>query len=365
MLNGRMFGRCAAAAALIAILAAGSFGQGPANAVDRECQDHLKALAFALVGYLGEHDGKLPAKISDLYSEGYVLDPAIFTCPASGRKITKPSEIEALCDYKLVGILTDKRPHLLVQDLFGGHGGAGFAYFSNQTFERIPLPAPAAGSGASPNKPSVEKPDSQKPAIDKPAVSKTIPDKPGADKPAVTGSLTGTGGGITVVAPKPGTPVRPPQGQPEQPFVAITNLELNTSMPGRPDLGYFVQFTGTMTIPPSDPGHSDQVVVYIYFDAGGGAKGAPVRSLDGQYADINGFAACGTAVYPIPVEGLSTTWQCWISYTALNVPQGKWVQAQTGPVYQPADTRCVADAVLYVDTAPILRTPLRAFVIRK
>lgn len=126
--------------------------QMTAGETEKACQDNLKALAFALIRHLGENDGKLPLKISDLYTSGLVIDLSVFSCPASGRKIDDPARIDDLTDYQLVGELTNQRPHLLVQDRYGTHGGMGQAYYSDQTFQKLSLPQPPqAGEAAAQN----------------------------------------------------------------------------------------------------------------------------------------------------------------------------------------------------------------------
>lgn len=158
--------------------------------------------------------------------------------------------------------------------------------------------------------------------------------------------------------PRPIPPIIPPQAT-----LAITNILHNTSIPNRPDLGYFMKFEGTLDIP-AGLGQRDQVVVFISYNAGG-QKGSAVQSLSPEYADVNGFAACGTGVYPVPPTGLRTTWQCWIPYTALNVPVGRWVTGPTGNVYQYAQTSLFAEALLFIDNFGVARTPLFAFLVNK
>jgi hypothetical protein len=154
------------------------------------------------------------------------------------------------------------------------------------------------------------------------------------------------------------------QRQERQAVVTLTNVLHNTYIPDRPDLGYFMKFEGTIDIPPG-LGQTDQVAVYFYFDTGGGQRGWPVQSLDRTYSDPNGYAACGTAVYPVPAQRLQTTWQCWIPYSALNTPVGQWVNTMTGPVYQPVETNLLAEAVLFVDNFGVARGPLLSFYVRK
>jgi hypothetical protein len=144
----------------------------------------------------------------------------------------------------------------------------------------------------------------------------------------------------------------------------ITNVQHNTYYPNRPDLGYFMRFDGTLTIPPGI-GRWDQVVIYFYYDAGSGAKAGQVRSLNIHYADFNGFAACGTARYPIPPQGLSTTWTAWIPYSALHLPTGSYRQTYSGPVYYPRTSYLVAEPVLFIDNFGVQRGRLVKFTAAK
>jgi hypothetical protein len=166
-------------------------------------------------------------------------------------------------------------------------------------------------------------------------------------------------------------PVEPPRPAPEPPVapwaeasLVITNVLHNTSMPGRPDLGYFMRFDGTVEVP-AGLGRADQVVVYFYYNKGDGTAGLPVGSYDVRFADINGSAACGTQVYPLPAEGVRTAWMCFIPYAALATPVGQWMATWQGNVYQPRDTPLLAQAVLFVDNFGVARSPLIPFLVRK
>lgn len=136
----------------------------------------------------------------------------------------------------------------------------------------------------------------------------------------------------------------------------ITNVQHNTTFAGRPDLGYFMRFDGRLAIPPGT-GRQDQVVIHFYYDMGNGVKGAPVRSLSPQYADINGFAACGAAPYPIPPQGLSTTWAAWIPYGALDLP--------SGTPYQPYVSSLLAEPVLFIDNFGVRTGGVIPFTVTK
>ncbi len=175
----------------------------------------------------------------------------------------------------------------------------------------------------------------------------------------------------TPVKPEPvkPTPPRPePEPQPGPPArdasLTINNVMHNQMMPGRPDLGYFMTFQGMVDVP-AGLGRADQVVVYFFFDNGNGTVGPPLQSYSIQYADINGFAACGTQMYQLPAEGVQTTWTSWIPYATLATPVGQWVATWQGNVYQPRDTPLLAQAVLFVDNFGVARSPLIPFFVRK
>lgn len=164
-------------------------------------------------------------------------------------------------------------------------------------------------------------------------------------------------GPSTVVEDKPAPP-RPAAG------LTLLNVSHNTTFPNRPDLGYFMRFDGALDIP-AGLGRSDQIVIYFYYDTGTGMPGPAVVSADRAYADANGFAACGTQVYPVPPEGLRTSWGAWIPYGALSLPVGQNVSTPQGIVYQPFESRLFAQAVLFVDGFGVARSPLVPFFVRK
>jgi hypothetical protein len=171
-------------------------------------------------------------------------------------------------------------------------------------------------------------------------------------------------------APKPPTPTPPAPTPPppgptrREPALIITNVLHNTFMPGRPDLGYFMRFDGTVDVP-GGLGRADQVVVYFLYNRGDGTPGMPVSGTTLPYADVNGFAACGTQVYQLPSQDVQTTWTCWIPYGALSVPIGQWMMTWQGNVYQPRDTPLLAQAVLFVDGFGVARSPYIPFFVRK
>ena len=169
-------------------------------------------------------------------------------------------------------------------------------------------------------------------------------------------------------APAEDRPFTPPEVTPPPPrreaSLVIANVFHNAVIPERRDLGYFMRFEGTLEIPPGW-GRSDQVAIYFYFDNGTGNPAYAVTSLDRQYSDINGMAACGTQVYPVPQEGLRTTWVSWIPYSALATPPGQWAWTPQGNVYQPRDSALLAQAVLFIDNFGVARSPFIRFLVRK
>jgi hypothetical protein len=171
------------------------------------------------------------------------------------------------------------------------------------------------------------------------------------------------------INPRRRTDVSPPSPSPRRtiytkPTFTITNIQHNTYYTNRPDLGYFMRFDGKLSIPPG-LGRQNQVVIYFYYDTGGGMPGRQLYSLNTHYADINGFAACGTASYPIPSPGLSTTWTAWIPYSALNLRVGTYRQTYSGPVYEPYTSYLVAEPVLFIDNFGVKRGSLVKFTVTK
>jgi len=160
------------------------------------------------------------------------------------------------------------------------------------------------------------------------------------------------------VIPTP-QPVRPAAGA----SLTISGITHNATLPNEPNV-FFMRFDGALNIPPG-LGHNDQIVVSFYYDNGNGTAGAAVSSSDTRFADVNGNAACGTQIYPIPSEGLRNTWIAWIPYAALAVPVGQWVASAQGNVYQTRETHLLAQAVLFIDNFAVARSPLISFFVRK
>lgn len=172
--------------------------------------------------------------------------------------------------------------------------------------------------------------------------------------------------GDSVVVDRP-APQPQPQPAPRDPGAgiafAVTAVN-NAQWPDRPDIGPLLRFDGSLLIPPG-AGRSNQSVIHFYYDDGAGGKGAPVRGNMSEYMDINGNAACGTAVYPIPAEGTRTTWGAWIPYRALEVPAGGWVNTTQGQQYQPRVTHLVAEPILFIDNFGVFSGGLFRFQVQR
>jgi hypothetical protein len=140
---------------------------------------------------------------------------------------------------------------------------------------------------------------------------------------------------------------------------AITGIQPNATIPDNPAAGVFLRFDGTIDIP-AGAAYNDQVVITFWFN-NNGTKGPPVRGLSPQYSTVNGQAAMGTALYPVPPQGLQTTWAAWIPYGAMHLNAGSWVQTPAGPQYQPAVSYLLAEPMLYLDGFGVATGPLVAF----
>jgi hypothetical protein len=159
---------------------------------------------------------------------------------------------------------------------------------------------------------------------------------------------------------KPDAPIYRPAGNAS---LAITSINHNAAYPNEPNV-YYMRFNGTLDIP-AGLGRNDQIAVYFYYDLGNGTLGAAVVSNNAGFADVNGFAACGTKLYPVPPEGLRNTWVAWIPYSALAVPVGHMIATPQGSSYQQRETRLLAQAVLFIDNFGLARSPFIPFLVRK
>jgi hypothetical protein len=142
----------------------------------------------------------------------------------------------------------------------------------------------------------------------------------------------------------------------------VTNINYNASYPNRPDLGYFLRIDGRLRIPGS-VGRTNQVVIHFYHQLPDGRIGQQVPSDIVEYRDINGYAACGTAIYSIPIEGLDTGFSAWISNSAFSLPMGQWYQTQSGPKYQYKRSYLFAVPTLFVDNFGVAKEqPISLYV---
>jgi hypothetical protein len=134
---------------------------------------------------------------------------------------------------------------------------------------------------------------------------------------------------------------------PRQAQFAITSVLPNATIPGNAGAGSFLRFDGVLDVPPG-AAYNDQIVITFWFNDNG-RKGAPVGALVSQFATVSGQAAMGTALYPVPREGLRTTWAAWIPYNVMQLNGGGYVQTPAGPQYRPAVSNLVAEPMLYLD----------------
>lgn len=130
--------------------------------------------------------------------------------------------------------------------------------------------------------------------------------------------------------------------------VGISNIFHNANVPNRPDLGKFLRIDGWLQIP-GGAGRTDQVVVHYYYQLANGQVGPRVVGNMAAYSDAYGYATCGTAVYPVPHQGLSTTFSAWIPYAAFGLPAGEWCEQGVYRRYQARRSNLVGIPTLYID----------------
>ena len=141
-------------AALFCFLGAGArAADTQADEPNARCTENLRTLAHALRSYVMLHDGKLPAKMSDLHREGLLPGLAVLTCPASGRRITDPDRIDAETDYELAVSIDGELPILLVREKYANHDGRALAFYSNRTVRRVQ--APGRSTPTRPDRPRI------------------------------------------------------------------------------------------------------------------------------------------------------------------------------------------------------------------
>lgn len=102
-----------------------------------------------------------------------------------------------------------------------------------------------------------------------------------------------------------------------------------------PQSGPGLRFDGTVAVPPGAQGDL-QIVIQLYYDAGGGRKGSFVESSSPRFAVGKVRAATGTKPFPLPVAGMRKAWYAFLPYSALRLKSG-------------GNVSLVAEPVLYVD----------------
>lgn len=126
------------------------------DATETACREHLEVLGAAYGRFLVMTEGKPPARLSDFYTQGIVLDLDTFTCPAASDRITDGKQIDERTSYEVTTTLDDKLPMLLFKEKHGHHGGQALAFYSDRTFKKINAPAPPAPTAKTNSPPAVE-----------------------------------------------------------------------------------------------------------------------------------------------------------------------------------------------------------------
>jgi|GEM_PF-5843227 len=111
------------------------------------CRAHLQKLGGAVRAYRLIHDGKDPAKLSDLYNESLVESLGDFACPASGTKIAAAADIDAKSDYTLQPLPGSK--DMLVREKTARHPSGMLAGFADGSIKAVGAPTQSS-AGAPP-----------------------------------------------------------------------------------------------------------------------------------------------------------------------------------------------------------------------
>jgi hypothetical protein len=123
------------------------------------------------------------------------------------------------------------------------------------------------------------------------------------------------------------------------------NLQSSTS-------GIVMRFTGNFKVA-KGVGQKSQVVIYFFYDAGRGTKGARIGSFNQQFATSDGYAATGTPLLNVS-NGANTSWWAVMQYMSLNIRRGSYHYG----VYHPITSYIVAEAILFVDGVAVKASPL-------
>lgn len=113
------------------------------DAAEAACREHLEVLGAAYGRFLVMTGGKPPARLSDFFTQGIVLDLDTFTCPASSNRITDAKQIDERTSYEVTTTLADKVPMLLLRERHGLHDGHALAFYSDRTFKKTSALPPA------------------------------------------------------------------------------------------------------------------------------------------------------------------------------------------------------------------------------
>ncbi len=178
---------------------------------EQACKDNLRALADGLKLYLIYNDGKVPVRLSELYKGGFVADPEVFSCPASGKRPVDEAQIDQLTDYEMATPSPGEKRLPILKEKYGFHAGQALVLYADGSFGKTAAPAPPAVAKAQePPGPSTP-PPSTPPAVSggPPPTSTTEPSVslPPSGPTAVTGPLTQP---LPPTGPEPLTPPQPP-----------------------------------------------------------------------------------------------------------------------------------------------------------
>ncbi|MCZ7649113.1 MAG: hypothetical protein M5U26_28305 [Planctomycetota bacterium] len=155
-------GRIAAALAvgLIALVLAGLYFSGftrhtKFDARKRQCASNLSQIGKALSIYadIGEHMGRFPPKLSDLYP-GIVTDPRVFLCPncAKGQEGAAEGPVPRIDFVYRPGHTESHTTEPIAYCVHCGRGEGGNVLMGDERVEwyegALPLPPPPAPPGA-------------------------------------------------------------------------------------------------------------------------------------------------------------------------------------------------------------------------
>ncbi|MBI5687298.1 MAG: tetratricopeptide repeat protein [Verrucomicrobia bacterium] len=154
-------------------------GHAAAPAPDTVCRANLDQLGAGIRAYRLIHDGRNPAKLSDLYLDGLVNDLSLFACPAAAGGLTNPADVDARSHYTLEPIAGAKGT--LVREKTPAHeNGKVLAAFDDGSVKLVSLSTSAAPL-VTPPRPPVTPPPPLVVATNTPPVRPVSPDWPGRD----------------------------------------------------------------------------------------------------------------------------------------------------------------------------------------